>query len=424
MTLVGRVLIISNENLASNYGGGQVYVKNLIDEMILKGQSPIIATPLLGGRKVTGYKGCRVINFEVPLTAGIAYSILIDVKPDIVHAHGFKAIFAESCRKLDIPCIITAHHGGITCPAGSLLNYRDEICMIRTNQNDCLPCVLKNIRGGIWIWPLVRLLPLKLRLYLGKLMKKLPFLYFVTPVLQASYSIRQKELEWRSIHENTSLIIAPSNAIARNMIINGADTEKIKVVPHGIPLPKNFHNTVTTTPERPFKFFYVGRISYVKGVHIMLEAFNESKINAELHIIGGAGNRNEERYMRRLKKKYKDDARITWHGKISYQNIYDEIDKYDIMIHPAICLEVFGLNIAEALALGKPVIATKCGGPEMQIEDGTNGILVEPNHIVELANAMERIANNKINLKVKIESVKSIEEHVHELLKVYEEITY
>ena len=122
-------------------------------------------------------------------------------------------------------------------------------------------------------------------------------------------------------------------------------------------------------------------------------------------------------------QKSKDDARIKWLGKISYQRIYDEIDKYDVMIHPAICLEVLGLNIAEALALSKPVIATKCGGPEMQIEDGTNGILVEPNNIVELANAMERIANNEINLKVKIESVKSIEEHVHELLKVYEEIT-
>lgn len=417
-----NLLLVAASDLFSDYGGGQVYVKNLIDELILQGQSPIIATPLSGGRRTTDYKGCRVINFGAPATTEIAYNILADIKPDIVHAHGFKAIFAESCRELDIPCIVTAHHGGITCPAGSLLNYRDEICLIRANQTDCLPCVLKNIRGGIWTWPLARLLPLKFRFNLGKLMKKLPFLYFVTPVLQASYSIRQKELEWHSIHDNASLIIAPSDAIARNMIINRADSEKIKVLPHGIPLPKNLRNTVTTEPEKRLQFFYVGRICYVKGVHIMLAAFNQSKINSELHIIGGAGNRNEERYMRRLKKKYKDDARITWHGKISYQNIYDEIDKYDIMIHPAIYLEVFGLNIAEALALGKPVIATRSGGPEMQIKDGFNGILVEPNSKDELANAMERIATMKINLKVNIESVKPIEEHVNELKTVYEEI--
>lgn len=417
-----KMLLVSATDLFSDYGGGQVYVKNLIDELILQGQSPIIATPLSDDRNTTDYKGCRIINFGVPTNTEIAFNILADIKPDIVHAHGFKAIFAESCKKLDIPCIITAHHGGITCPAGTLLNHRDEICMIKANQNDCLPCVLKNVRGGIWAWPFVRLLPLKFRLNLGKLMKKLPFLYFVTPVLQASYSIRQKELEWRSIHENASLIIAPSYAIARNMIINGADAEKIKVVPHGIPLPQDLRNTGPKAPEKPIQFFFVGRISYVKGVHIMLSAFNKLTINAELHIIGGSGNRNEERYMRRLKNKYKDDARIIWHGKISYQNIYDEINKYDVMIHPAIYLEVFGLNIAEALALGKPVIATRCGGPEMQIKDGFNGILVESNSKDELANAMERMATTKINLHVNVESVKPIEEHVNELIKVYEEI--
>ena len=420
-----KILLVSASDLFSSYGGGQVYVKNLVDQLIQQGESPIIATPYSDGIRATDYKGCRVINFGVPLTAETTYNILAEIKPDIVHAHGFKAIFAESCRKLDIPCIITAHHGGITCPAGSLLNYRDEICMIRANQNDCLPCVLKNIRGGIWIWPLVRLLPLKLRGYLGKLMKKLPFIYFVTPVLQASYSIRQKELEWSLIHQNASLIIAPSNEIARNMIINGVDAEKIKVVPHGVPLPKNFHNTVVNTPERSFKFFYVGRISYVKGVHVMLAAFNESKINAELHIIGGAGNRNEERYMRRQTKKYKDDARIKWQGKISYQNIYDEINKYDVMIHPAIYLEVFGLNIAEALAMGKPVIATRCGGPEMQIEDGENGWLIPPNDKERLTEKIEFVVK-EFPLQTFIGSrtnPTSIEEHCVELQKLYKSIS-
>ena len=135
-----KMLLVSASGLLSSYGGGQVYVRNLVDELILQGQSPIIATPLLSGKNATDYKGCRVINFGVPLTAETANNILADARPDIVHAHGFKAIFAESCRKMDIPCIVTAHHGGITCPAGSLLNYRDEICIIKANQNDCLPC--------------------------------------------------------------------------------------------------------------------------------------------------------------------------------------------------------------------------------------------------------------------------------------------
>ena len=67
------------------------------------------------------------------------------------------------------------------------------------------------------------------------------------------------------------------------------------------------------------------------------------------------------------------------------------ISQFDIMIHPTISLEVFGLNIAEALALGKPVIATQCGGAEMQIRDAVNGFLVPPNDIEALKKAIMKI---------------------------------
>jgi len=418
-----EILTISPGNLFSTYGGGQAYVRNYIDELIKQGSPIVIASPCINEIGDENYKGCKVVYFRSAATVDDALQIISHVKPDIVHIHGFKAIFAEACRKLNIPCIITAHHGGILCPAGSLLNYREEICWVEANHTNCLPCVLKNIRGGIYSWPLVRNIPLRIRLMLGKILSKLPFVLYLTPVLTASSSIQHKGAEWQSIYKNASLIIAPSKAIARSMIINGAYVEKVKVLPHGIPLPKHLKiSGSTTVVGKPLKFFYVGRICYVKGIHIMLSAFNELSINAELNIIGGAGNRNEERYMRRLKNKYKNDARIKWHGKISSEDILDEIDKYDVLIHPTICLEVFGLNIAEALAMGRLVIATRCGGPEMQILDGINGILVNPNSASEIKEAILKLVKKEISLNPGKKEVITINEHVTELQRIYEEI--
>ena len=87
------------------------------------------------------------------------------------------------------------------------------------------------------------------------------------------------------------------------------------------------------------------------------------------------------------------------------------------------CLEIFGLNISESLLMHKPVLATRCGGAEMQIRDGENGWLVEPNNAIALREKMHQIVQEGINLDMNTISsgVISIEEHVKELITLYEE---
>ena len=57
-------------------------------------------------------------------------------------------------------------------------------------------------------------------------------------------------------------------------------------------------------------------------------------------------------------------------------------------------IETFGVVCIEAMALGVPVIATSCGGPEEFINDG-NGILVNSNDVKELADAMIRMHDHR-----------------------------
>ncbi len=253
-----ELLIISSGDFFSTYGGGQVYVKNLVDELIRQGIQPSIATPGKPGRLIQKYSGCKIFSYDPTAGQAELKKLLLEIQPDVVHAHGHKASFAKACVAVGLPCIVTAHHGGLLCPAGTLLNHRDQICKIKANSHDCLPCVLKNIRGGIAAWPILRILPLNLRLYLGVQLKKLPFLLYITPVMQTSLNIENKAEEWSDICENVRLLIAPSYAIAESMALNGCPKHKICVIPHGIPLtevkmPRKFKPEQEA--DRPVRFF-------------------------------------------------------------------------------------------------------------------------------------------------------------------------
>lgn len=422
-----KVLIVSSSSFYSTYGGGQVYVKNIVDEMIRQQLDIVVATPGTKIAKTNSYKGVAVFTFANEIMTDnldLLKVFIANIKPDIVHAHGYKAAFAKACKELGIPCVVTAHHGGILCPAGALLNHKDKICTIKANAKDCLPCVLKSVREGLYAWPFFKIFPVKIQIVIGRFLKKIPFLYYVTPVGTAALTIHDKHKEWKSIYENSTVLIAPSKAIAATMILNGAAPEKIQLLPHGIPLP--LHTGHPTLREKagnnvPLKFFFVGRICHEKGVHILLDAFNHINSNAELHIIGGSGNRTEERYATALQQKYQQNNKIFWLGKVPAEQINQIIAPFDVMIHSTICLEIFGLTISEALAMGKPVVATRCGGAEMQIQNGRNGILVELNDVqslklglIEMDEKLDTIDLNKLGPN----SVNSIGQHVTELAAI------
>src|SRR6202044_491098 len=57
--------------------------------------------------------------------------------------------------------------------------------------------------------------------------------------------------------------------------------------------------------------------------------------------------------------------------------------------------EAFSITLVEAMASGRPIIGTNIGGTPQVIEDGKNGLLVEPKNPVALADAIERVLGDK-----------------------------
>lgn len=421
-----RILQVASGDFFSTYGGGQVYVKNIADQMIdMALDLNIISFVNTDHVRENSYRGHRIEAVSPDISETDLESIINDISPDIIHAHSNKALICNVGKKLDIPVIVTSHHGGILCPAGTLMDCRDNICEKTVCHKNCLPCVLRNIPTGLGVWyPFVRHIPAEKYISLGKRLESLPLIPFITPVGQAALQICRMKKYWQDIVKDSTLIIAPSKRIAETMIANGLDKAKVRILPHGIPLPSS-RPFLSKISDGIIKFFYVGRICYVKGIHILLNAFSHIKEpNIELHLIGGCGNKQERIYKNNLKKKYRSDSRIIWHGKISSEKVFDNIKNFHVAITAPVFMEIFGLNIAEALALGKPVLATRCGGAEMQIKEEVNGWLVSPNDPVALSAKLQEIINDPEQIEKMSTncSAISIEEHCKELLNIYNSV--
>lgn len=77
------------------------------------------------------------------------------------------------------------------------------------------------------------------------------------------------------------------------------------------------------------------------------------------------------------------------------QNIFGIIKQLDLVVQPSRIHESFGRALVEAMAMGKPVVATKVKGYTEIIQDGFNGILVPVGDSAALAGEVARVLKDK-----------------------------
>ena len=71
-------------------------------------------------------------------------------------------------------------------------------------------------------------------------------------------------------------------------------------------------------------------------------------------------------------------------------NVVNFMTALDVLILPSVEAEDFPNVVLEAMALGKPVIASRLAGTPEQVVDGETGYLVEPRSVSGLVKAIER----------------------------------
>lgn len=144
-----------------------------------------------------------------------------------------------------------------------------------------------------------------------------------------------------------------------------------------------------------FTFLAICGLNKNKRIDLLLKAFsNILKTSPALHLkIGGDG--PERQHLESLAEQLNIKDKISFLGMLSRDAVLNEMQQADAFVLSSE-FETFGVVLIEALALGKPVIATKCGGPESIITPEV-GYLVENGSLDGLTDAMLKLYDNREN---------------------------
>lgn len=132
-----------------------------------------------------------------------------------------------------------------------------------------------------------------------------------------------------------------------------------------------------------FRFVHVGNLVPIKRHCDLIKAFSiafEDEADVELRLIGSGP----------LRQSIESQSnRVDLVGTLNRAGVLQELQNADALVLSSE-FETFGVALIESLACGRPVIATRCGGPESIVQE-TDGLLVEKRNPQELANAMRKL---------------------------------
>jgi glycosyltransferase involved in cell wall biosynthesis len=185
------------------------------------------------------------------------------------------------------------------------------------------------------------------------------------------------------------LVIATSRGVAADLTTAfGIDPAQVRVIPNPVDLDAiqaAARESVEDEPTSP-AIVAAGRLADVKNYPLLIDALAlvRARVPARLLVLGN-GDRLEE--LRRLAAERGVGDAITFGG--FQPNPWKYIARADVFALTS-RYEGFGNVLAEAMACGVPVVATRSAGTEDVVHDGVNGLLV-PHSAERVAAALSRL---------------------------------
>jgi glycogen(starch) synthase len=149
------------------------------------------------------------------------------------------------------------------------------------------------------------------------------------------------------------------------------------------------------SPARAWRWrlLYAGRIDPRKGIDTAISALARLPGDAVLEVVG-RGEGDHEQQLRAHAKQLGVAARIGWPGMVPRTEMPQRYAAADAILFPARWQEPWGLVPLEAMAVGRPVVATGTGGSGEYLRDGENCLLVPPDDPDRLADAVQRLGDD------------------------------
>ena len=391
-------------------GGGDRYFFDLASVMKQRGHENIFFSTLDPANYETPYekyfvKGFSEANFstlhladKIRIFFNGIYSfeakrkirhLLRETKPNIAHVYNIfyqlsPSIF-HSLKAENVPVVMSLLDSQTICASGSLY----------VKGHDCQRCKESHIN----------------------IIKNRCFKNSLPASLMGFFAKKVHNL--LKIWENVDLFITASSNFKDILVDWGFDEEKIVVNPY-------YAEVKTVTPHYNFQDYclFVGRLTFEKGVDILLEAIK--KVNVKLVIIGdGSARKWMEDYV-----KTENMKNVAFLGTIeSKKELYNYIKNSMFIIIPSSWFELFPLIALNSFCLGKPVIGSDSGGIPEIVEHRKNGLIFHRGDSDGLKNAIEYLVNDKNliieygkNARKKAEENYTEEKHYSKIIDAYDSV--
>jgi glycosyltransferase involved in cell wall biosynthesis len=285
--------------------------------------------------------------------------LVAEVRPDIVHAHGW---ILNSCLSLRLPSatalVTTLHDYGLVCAKKTLIPHdRLDATCEGPRPSRCVSCATD---------------------YYGPM--KGPAL-----AIGVHHSLRRMD---------RVAMFMPISSAVRKASLTGVSPERICQLPSFVPdeifesVGRDADHHPDFLPSEPFVLF-VGALGEHKGVALLADAHRRMRIAAPLVMIGAVRSDTPD-------LTGTAERPIVVRTAVPHREIMASFAAAAVAVTPSRWQEPLGLVPIEAMAAGTPVVVTRVGAlPEVVVHERT-GLVVEPGDPAALAEALDTIVGDPL----------------------------
>ncbi|SFG93137.1 glycosyltransferase [Pedobacter insulae] len=345
-----KICLVSEYFYPQSKGGTEKYVFELANKLILEGNEVEVITVSLTEFADYQYHGISVKVVKLANNLDLFADILTREKYNRIHFHtltpAFDTYHIAVAQTTGAEIYFTAHIPAVTCIRGDLMQFGKIACDGYILKHRCTSCYISKKK-----------IPKPFSNLIGGLTTLINYPKGI------SSAVEMKLAEISALNRLCNKVFIFTDWQKTIFIKNGFEPEKLVQVRQmevAAP-PKDTDFPVISRGKNKIKIGFVGRITYEKGLHILLDAFLEAKIEKlELHVAAIVPDKQDP-YFHKLIKLSNGNDNIFWEFDLNNTDIQEFYQKVDLICIPSIWYETGPFVLYEAIKFQLPIIANNLG---------------------------------------------------------------
>jgi glycosyltransferase involved in cell wall biosynthesis len=413
-------------------------------------EQPRLDVTLRGGRTLASVRNSPLLRpfppqrMEADITHGMSETVFADaldqIRPDIVHIHdlaGLPASVVLRARQRRCGVVVTLHDFWPFCRRQFLMRPGLIACDGSAGGQHCArfctagPPRIRRLAARIEdrpSWSLTRRVLRSARAIRGRIRGAAPSQFrlppaagdkspWPDPAVIGSYAARETAMRDNLLAAN--VLIAVSQFVKSMYVRHGYPAERLQVLPPPVSVSNRVRWRRREFRGYPIHFGYLGKVSPLKGAHLLAEAAADVPSARARFTFYGDVAAEDRRYLLDLAAHHPG---MHFAGPYGPEDLPAILEGIDIVVLPSVARETRGMVGLEAQAAGLPIIGSDGGALPEYVQHGVNGLLFMNGSVEALRAALLRICADPgevTRLSAHVRPPERMPAHVHRIVDAY-----